>query len=115
MAKITKALVEGAKAPEKGQVFIRDDELKGFAFRIAKTKAGRPHLLPLPESAVSILESLPSRELSEWIFPGSGSTGHLAEPKKAWQRIRGRAGVPYVRIHDLRRTLGSWLAAQGYS
>jgi integrase len=32
----------------------------------------------------------------------------------AWQRIRDRAGVPDVRIHDLRRTLGSWLAAANY-
>ena len=28
-------------------------------------------------------------------------------------RIRGRAGVEDVRVHDLRRTLGSWLAASG--
>jgi integrase len=92
-----------------------DIDIELRTWRIPKTKAGRPHLLPLPESAVSILESLPSRELSEWIFPGSGSTGHLAEPKKAWQRIRTRAGVPDVRIHDLRRTLGSWLSGQGYN
>jgi integrase len=49
------------------------------------------------------------------VFPGNGGTGHLVEPKKAWQRIRNRAGVPDVRLHDLRRTLGSWLAGQGYS
>lgn len=44
-----------------------------------------------------------------------GSTGHLAEPKKVWQRVRERAGVPDVRIHDLRRTLGSSLSGQGYN
>ena len=37
------------------------------------------------------------------------------EPKKAWHRIRKSADVSDVRIHDLRRTLGSWLAASGYS
>src|SRR5262249_30068356 len=44
-------------------------------------------------------------------------------PSNAWQRIRKRArlngddNVPNtaVRQHDLRRTLGSWLAASGYS
>jgi integrase len=92
-----------------------DIDLEQRTWRIPKTKAGRPHLLPLPESAIAIVVSLPSRDTSEWVFPGAGSTGHLAEPKKAWQRIRERAGVPDVRIHDLRRTLGSWLAAQGYS
>ena len=34
---------------------------------------------------------------------------------KAWTRIRARAGLTDVRIHDLRRTLGSWLAADGAS
>jgi integrase len=33
----------------------------------------------------------------------------------AWQRIRLRAGLKGVRIHDLRRTCGSWLAESGHS
>jgi len=49
------------------------------------------------------------------VFPGKGASGHLAESAKAWQRIKKRAGVPDARMHDLRRTLGSWLAAQGHS
>lgn len=48
-------------------------------------------------------------------FPSlTSGSGHLEEPKKAWQRIRERANTKDVRIHDLRRTLGSWLAASGY-
>ena len=38
----------------------------------------------------------------------------MTEAAKVWQRIQKRAGVPDARIHDLRRTLGSWLAAQGH-
>ena len=38
-----------------------------------------------------------------------------ASPKHAWERIRKAAQVPDVRVHDLRHTLGSWLAASGYS
>jgi len=92
-----------------------DLDLEQRTWRIPQTKANRPHLLPLPVPAVRILESLPSAGSSEWVFPGSGSSGHLAEPKKAWRRIRKAAGVMDVRIHDLRRTFGSWLAGQGYS
>lgn len=80
-----------------------------------ETKNGRSHLLPLPAPAVAILERLPSRGASEWLFPSYGKTGHLQGPGKAWARIRARAGVPDVRIHDLRRTLGSWLAGAGFS
>lgn len=35
--------------------------------------------------------------------------------KRAWQRIRSKAGVMDVRFHDLRRTMGSWLASSGES
>jgi integrase len=93
-----------------------DVNLDQRTWRIPTTKAGRPHLLPLPAAAVDLLNALPSlQERREFIFPGDGSTGHLVEPRKAWERIRKRAGLPDVWIHDLRRTLGSWLAAQGHS
>src|SRR5262249_27547522 len=92
-------------------------------WRIPNTKSGRPHLLPLPRPALQILEGLPSRHSSEWLFPGEKTNTSITAPSNAWQRIRKRAGlngddnVPNtaVRQHDLRRTLGSWLAASGYS
>src|SRR6185503_5001402 len=52
---------------------------------------------------------------TQYVFPGSGKSGHLEEPKKGWQRILTRAGIADLRIHDLRRTLGSWQAKQGAS
>jgi integrase len=109
------SLLLGTRRSELLSARWADIDLEQRTWRLPMTKAGRSHLLPLPIPAVGILLSLPSNDKSEWVFPGSGSTGHLAEPKKAWHRIRNRAGVPDVRIHDLRRTLGSWLAGQGYS
>jgi len=95
---------------------------------IPKTKTDKPHLLPLPDAAVSILQALPSREASRhpsfdgktaarvnWVFPGQGVSGHLQEARACWLRICARAEVHGVTIHDLRRTLGSWLVAQGTS
>ena len=66
---------------------------------------------------------MPSRNNSEWLFPGEKTNASVTEPSKAWQLIRQRAGLngdqnapnTAVRQHDLRRTLGSWLAASGYS
>jgi integrase len=41
--------------------------------------------------------------------------GHISGERKAWLRILDRAGLENVRIHDLRRTMGSWQARTGAS
>ncbi len=51
---------------------------------------------------------------SEWVFSSDISkSGHFSDPKKAWQRVLNSAGIENLRLHDLRRTLGSWQAATG--
>jgi len=84
---------------------------------IPDTKNGTPQTLPLMPTVIDILKARRDDQwadsTSEWVFPGLGKTGHLVEPKKAWTRILTRAGIKGVRIHDLRRSLGSWQAATG--
>jgi integrase len=109
------SLLLGTRRNELLSARWADIDLDQRIWRLPVTKAGRSHLLPLPTPVVDIFRSLPSNGKSDWVFPGWGSSGHLTEPKMVWQRIRTRAGVPDVRIHDLRRTLGSWLSGQGYN
>ena len=109
------ALMLGTRKSELLATRWRDVDLVQRTLRLPETKAGRPHLLPLPAPAIAMLESLPSRGKSDWVFPSASASGHIVEPAKAWQRIRKRAGVPDVRIHDLRHTLASWLVGAGYS
>jgi integrase len=109
------SLMLGTRKSELLAVRWQHIDMQQRVWRIPETKAGNSHLLPLPSPAAAILESLPSRDKSEWVFPGDGASGHIVEPAKAWQRIRRRAGVPDVRIHDLRHTLASWLVAQGFN
>jgi integrase len=85
-------------------------------WRIPETKNGEPLEVPLVDRAISLLKSLPRS--SEWVLPSkraSGRTGHLADPKKAWDRILNRAGISNLRLHDLRRTMGSYQAIMGAS
>jgi len=46
-------------------------------------------------------------------FRASGT--HLVAPDKAWGRIRSTAGLAHLRMHDLRRTFGSWLGDAGFT
>lgn len=84
-------------------------------WRISYTKTGRPHLLPLPHALVAVLKSLPKIDGNPYVFPGQNGAGHLQNMKRAWDRIRVRAGIHDVRFHDLRGTVGSWLAGSGES
>lgn len=74
-----------------------------------KFKNGEPQEIHLAPPAVAILGARRAQaSTSPWVFPGDGATGHLVEPKKTWGRILERAGISDLRLHDLRRTLGSW-------
>jgi integrase len=109
------ALLLGPRRSELLSARWVDVDLKTCTWRLPTTKAGRSHLLPLPTPAVAFLESLPSLGQSEWLFPSTrAASGHLEEPRKVWHRIRSQADIKDVRVHDLRRTLGSWLAANSY-
>ncbi len=82
-------------------------------WRIPDPKNGEPLTVPLIVEVVGLLKERRQPEPGEWVFPGEGKTGHLVEPKTAWKRILERAGIENLRLHDLRRTLGSSMAAAG--
>jgi len=69
---------------------------------------------PLADEAMEILERRKKETTGEWVFPSKNSqTGHLLEPKKVWDRILQRADIKDFRIHDLRRTMSSWITRTG--
>jgi integrase len=80
-----------------------------------QSKNGEELGIVLVPMAMRILETRNASTKSEFVFPGVGKTGHLVEPKSAWRRILKRADIGDLRLHDLRRTLGSWQAATGAS
>lgn len=82
---------------------------------IPKTKNGSSHTIPLVQQALEILKKRHANKINEWVFPSKSKSGHFADPKKAWQRILKRAEIKNLRIHDLRRSLGSWQASTGAS
>ena len=83
--------------------------------RIQDTKSNRTHYAYLSKPARAILEELPRIEDTPYIFAGNKPGHSLVNVSKAWQRVRERAGCTDVRLHDLRRTTGSWMAQLGYS
>lgn len=93
-----------------------DIDFNNAVWRIEETKNGEPMNVPLVEQAMLILKDLRTRSVSEWVFPSKTSkSGHYEEPKRAFKTILNKAHIENFRIHDLRRTLGSYEAITGTS
>ena len=89
-------------------------ELK--TWRIPDTKNGDSQTVALTRDALDILRMQKESNDSEWVFPSDRRKNtHITEPKKAWAKIIKAAGIDDLHIHDLRRTLGSYMAIIGIS
>lgn len=81
-----------------------------------KTKNGRPVTIALSPPAILILKSrLAVATKNPYVFASHGKKGHIVEPKGAWKLVREESGLKDLRMHDLRRSLGSWQAQAGAS
>lgn len=114
-ALFTVSLLTGARVGEVRTMRWTDVDLDQGVWRIPTTKNRHPHYVPLPQPVVALLQALPRLSGCAYVFPGRDGDAPLVNLWKPWGRIRKRAGLPDVRPHDLRRTLGSWLAAAGAS
>jgi integrase len=82
----------------------------------AKAKAGQPMVTALSSGALQVLRrrEQAAPESAEWVFPADdAASGHMEAPKKPWAAFRKRAGLLDVHMHDIRRTLGSWMIDTG--
>jgi integrase len=70
--------------------------------------------LPLTAPAAALLEKrLKNRAGERWVFPSRVGGGHVVGLSKAWSRVLHRASISGLRIHDIRRSVGTALARAG--
>jgi len=82
---------------------------------IGKTKNGEAVLTPLSRAAIARLKLIPKFNDNPFIICGAIPGKPLAYLDAMWRRIRLKTGFHDLRIHDLRRTVGSWLVRDGAS
>ena len=109
------SLLTGARRSNVLSMRWNEIDFKEAIWRIPMTKNGDSQSVPLNGPVLDILMDRRRSTSSFFVFPGTGKTGHLVEPKKAWARICKVAGIEGARIHDLRRTMGSWQTKTGAS
>lgn len=97
-----------------------DFVLKRWRIPETQTKNGEVNIVLLSNHSLEILSRRKTENdregiKSPYVFPSDSKSGHLTDPKRSFERIKQRMGVSDIRIHDLRRTLGSYMAISGAS
>ena len=82
--------------------------------RLPDSKTGAK-VIPLGAPALGILNNLTHVQGNPHVLPGTKSQGHYVGLSKVWERIRKRAMLLDVRLHDLRHSFASAGAAAGNS
>lgn len=57
--------------------------------------------------ALAVLAAIERDAASPWVIRGAKLGEHLVNLEKPWRRIRAKAGIPDVRLHDLRHSFAS--------
>lgn len=88
---------------------------KNKTLLVPKSKSGHARMIALNKPAIALLTSAPRIEGNPYIFPSPVTGRPSASLYFPWDRIRKRAGLPDVRLHDLRHSFASFLVNRGVS
>lgn len=82
--------------------------------RLPDSKTGYKHLY-LNDAVLGALAQVPRTQDNPYVICGALPGSRLVNLQKIWTRIRARAGIDDVRLHDLRHSFASAAAASGLS
>ena len=94
--------------------FLRWEYVRDDCIELPDAKTGG-RVVPLGPEARAVLADLPREEGNPWVIRGKLPGTHLTDLQRPWRRIRARAGLEDVRIHDLRHSYASRALALGES
>lgn len=90
-----------------------DRENRVWRIPAANSKSKRVRSVPLNDSALALIEALGVVNKDEYLFVSEKTGKPLRYVHKVWERLREEAGLPELRIHDLRHQFASFLVNSG--
>ena len=107
-------MLTGCRCNEIVTLRWEDVHLDANEIRLRDSKSG-PRVVPLSPAAVRVLADLPRVPGNPWVIAGSKPGSRLPHVTYYWYRVRERAGLGDVRLHDLRHSFASRALALGES
>ncbi|MEA2978198.1 MAG: hypothetical protein QOF09_21 [Alphaproteobacteria bacterium] len=108
-------LLTGARRNEITYAKWEHLDLEKRTLLVPLSKSGKPRTIALNGAAVELLRSIQANNESSYIFPSPVTDRPSPSLYFPWQRIRVRAGLPDLRLHDLRHSFASFLVNRGVS
>ena len=90
-------------------------DLERRSWRIPMSKSGKARHVPLSDDVVSILSRLPRFDGCTYVVPNPKTQQPYNNMFCSWNTARTRAGMPELRMHDLRHSFASFLVNAGRS
>ena len=113
-AAIRLLMLTGCRRNEILTLRWEDVHLDVNELRLRDSKTG-PRAVPLSPAAVKVLAGLPRASGNPWVIAGRRPGARLSDFNSHWYRVRSRAGLEDVRLHDLRHSFASRALALGES
>ena len=107
-------MLTGCRCSEITTLRWEDVDLEANEIRLRDSKTG-PRVVPLSPGAARVLAGLPRDAGNPWVIASRRPGKRLAHIVYYWYRVRERAGLDDVRIHDLRHSFASRALALGES
>ena len=108
-------LLTGARRNEITQARWEHMNLQQKTMLVPLSKSGKPRTISLNKAACYLISKLPSRGESPWLFPSPITGRPCPALYYPWARVRKRAGLTDLRLHDLRHSYASNLVNGGVS
>lgn len=105
-------LLTGARLNELRLLQWDQVRIEDGLITLSDSKTG-PRTIRLNAPACQVLTELPRLHGSQYVFPGKSPDRPLGIHHHDWHKIRDNAGIPDVRIHDLRHSFASVAVAGG--
>jgi integrase len=79
------------------------------------SKSKRQRNVVLSDSALEIIQQIDRKESDVYVFTNRKTNKPFVNVFKPWSRIRTKAGVPFLRLHDLRHMYATYCVNNGRS
>lgn len=106
IAAIRALILTGCRLSEVLRLRWAEVDLTRAVLRLGDSKTGAKAIV-LGAAAAELLASMPHEVGNPFVFPGEKPQSHFVGLPRIWTRVRRRAGLADVRLHDLRHSFAS--------